>query len=121
MFVNVGYLDYCWVCGGDGTNTSVSGDLEECGGCGGTGNPPSTPKPFEVFVKVGHADPCEQAYTESLGRVLSIALQYGVPPEELIHQLEDLKCVPHPDPEGGYIQSPSDGIAKMLRKFISTT
>jgi len=74
--------------------------------------------PFEVFVVVGHSNPCEHAHNEALARILSTALRFGVPVEALIDQLIDIKCAPQPDPEGGFIKSPADGIAKVLQRFI---
>ncbi len=75
--------------------------------------------PFEIFAIIGHANPCEHAHLEGLARTISTALRFGVPVEALIQQLKGIKCTPQPDPEGGYIESPADGIAKVLQRFIS--
>jgi len=76
-------------------------------------------QPFEVFATIGHNDPCERAYLEALTRMISTALRFYTPIESIISQLEGIKCVPQPDPEGGYIESPADGIAKVLKRFIA--
>lgn len=74
-------------------------------------------KPFEIFVNIGHTDPCEKAYLEALARTISVGLQYGVPAQEYIEQLEGIECVPGWD-EGNLIKSPADAIARALKEFI---
>lgn len=75
-------------------------------------------KPFEVFTTVSKSDSCEKGYLEALSRSISLGLQYGVPAQEYVDQLEDIECVSgwH---EGNQIKSPADAIAFALREFIS--
>ena len=75
-------------------------------------------KPFEVFIRIGHTDPCEKAYLEALARTISVGLQYGVPAQEYIKQLKDIECVPGWD-KGNLIRSPADAIARALKEFIN--
>tara|TARA_Y100000310_G_C20603818_1_gene774442 strand:- start:470 stop:736 length:267 start_codon:yes stop_codon:yes gene_type:complete len=76
--------------------------------------------PYEVFINIEDSDQCERGFLEALGRVLSIALGYGVPVEELINQLNGIRCVPVSDPfRGRMIKSPADGVARVLEDFIS--
>lgn len=77
---------------------------------------PSTGAAVEVFAKLGKAGGCESAHLESLTRVMSIALQYGVPLEALIHTLRQVTC--HPFMVGGDLEntSPADAIAHVLER-----
>lgn len=76
-------------------------------------------KPFEVFIQIGHANPCESAWLEALGRAISTGLRYGVPAEEFIEQFIGIECVPAPDPDRqGFVKSPADGVAKVLADVL---
>jgi len=44
---------------------------------------PETGEPFEVFANIGHSGGFTNSFTESLGKVISTALQAGVDPEEM--------------------------------------
>ena len=46
--------------------------------------------PVEVILTTGKAGDEQNADAEALGRVVSIALQYGVPPEAIIHTLRGI-------------------------------
>lgn len=75
--------------------------------------------PFEVFVNMGKAGSCEKAWIEALTRSVSLGLRYGVPASEYIDQLSNLQCVPVPDESrGGFVHSPADGVAKVLKDFV---
>ena len=75
-------------------------------------------KPFEVFVALGHTDPCERAWIEATSRAISTGLRYGVPVSEFIKQLSGISCVPVPNGNGGFTLSPADAMAGVLRKFV---
>ena len=77
-------------------------------------------KPFETFIVLGKAGSCEQAWIEALARAISIGFRFGVPPGEYIRQLRGIQCGdPIPDPNRqGFIRSPADAIALVLRDFI---
>ena len=70
--------------------------------------------PVEVFATVGKAGACDAATTEALGRLMSTALQYGVPIESIIKQLDGITCCPvwH---EARQIKSLADGIGYVLK------
>jgi len=71
-------------------------------------------RPIEVFATVGKAGACEAATTEALGRLTSTALQYGVPVETIIKQLDGITCCPvwH---DKRQIKSLADGIGYILK------
>ena len=70
--------------------------------------------PIEVFATVGKAGACEAATTEALGRLISTALQYGVPVETITKQLDGITCCPvwH---DARQIKSLADGIGYILK------
>lgn len=76
--------------------------------------------PFEVFIHLGKAGTTVNTLTEALGRVLSLALQYSVPPIELINQLEGIKAgeSKHTQGDGEVTTSIPDAIALALEKVV---
>lgn len=74
--------------------------------------------PCEVFVIKGKSGGCVGAYAEAVGRLASIALASGVPPEHIIKQLKGIRC-PHPKlTNDGTILSCPDGIGRILERFL---
>jgi len=73
---------------------------------------------FEVFVRTGHSGLCLFAQNEAIGRLISLALRSGVPAEEIVRQLKNIRC-PKPllTPEGT-ITSCADAIAKTIEAFL---
>ena len=51
-----------------------------------------TTVPREVFVTLGKAGGCSGAYTEALGRLISIILKSGAPMSEVHTQLRGITC-----------------------------
>ena len=49
---------------------------------------------YEVFATVGKSGACESATTEAVCRLISTALQYGVPLDVLTKQLTGITCCP---------------------------
>ena len=77
-------------------------------------------KLFEVFAKLGKSGGCAMSQLEALTRLVTLALRYDIPPEEIIKQLSQLKC-PSPGLEDGeQIFSCADAIAKVLSKKETT-
>lgn len=64
----------------------------------------------EVFARLGKAGGCALSQTEALGRVISLALRYGVPIEELREQLQGIRC----NAPKGEVLSCADAVAKGL-------
>ena len=78
---------------------------------------PETGLPIEVFAKLGKAGGCESAHLEALTRVISVALQYGVPLEDLVHTLRQVTCHPYMIGNDELANtSPADAIAHVLEK-----
>ncbi|MFA6511592.1 MAG: adenosylcobalamin-dependent ribonucleoside-diphosphate reductase [Patescibacteria group bacterium] len=74
--------------------------------------------PFEVFATIGKTGGFFATQTESLCRLISLALSTGVKPEEIIKQLQGIRG---PDifwHEGGQVLSLPDAIAKVLARHI---
>jgi len=72
---------------------------------------------FEVFTNIGRSGGCAQATTEALCRMISIALRSGVAVEEIVEQLEGIRC-PHigPSVKGDKpVLSCPDAIARAIK------
>lgn len=73
---------------------------------------------FEVFTKTENAGDCSRCQAEALTRSISLGLRYGVPPEEYINQLQNLRCEKQIFDSGGTIKSCPDAIAQVLDNII---
>jgi len=83
-------------------------------------------KPLEIFMNIGKSGQILNTLTEALGRSISIALQRGVPVEDIIKTLINInsdKIAWHKfeetDKRPTQILSIPDGIAKLLSKYYS--
>ena len=81
--------------------------------------------PIEVFVQAGTAGTM-QGTINALCRVISTALQHGVPParivKAMIGQADGLPPViwPGGPPQGGTVRSVADAIARVLSRWLPT-
>jgi len=78
--------------------------------------------PLEVIIKMGRSGGCLRALLETIGRLISLALQYGVPVEEIATTLKGVRCERAFPPNGGpgkAILSCPDAIAKNLERSIA--
>ncbi|MDM7323543.1 MAG: ribonucleoside-diphosphate reductase, adenosylcobalamin-dependent, partial [Thermus sp.] len=71
-------------------------------------------KPIEVILTSGKAGDEANADSEALGRVVSIALQYGVPPEAIMRTLRGINGGLYGTYQGRLVSSKADLIAVAL-------
>lgn len=75
-------------------------------------------EPFEVFATVGKAGAKAAAYTEAIGRLISMALQYNIPLDAI---KKELRGIAGGEPYGmgpRRVLSVPDGIAIAIEKFL---
>ena len=73
-------------------------------------------KPWEVFCTIGKSGAGVMAKAEVTGRLASLALRHGIPVEEVIHQLLDIRG-DHPTPfKAGVVKSIPDAVGKILEE-----
>ncbi len=76
--------------------------------------------PIEVFVHLGKSGSTIMAFSEAIGRLVSLALRSRINPKDLIRQLEGIKSGPAiRQPEGFFVFSVPDAIAQALKKFLN--
>ena len=73
----------------------------------------------EVVAWTGKSGACEHAGSEAIGRLISTAIQFGVPIPVLVKQLRGIECCPQ-FWNGQRITSPPDGIAQILENTFHT-
>lgn len=74
----------------------------------------------ETFVQVGKPGSTVLAFTDALGRLISLALRSGVKPTEIIDQLSMIKgSRPVMQEDGQVVFSVPDAIAKAMERYIS--
>ena len=71
--------------------------------------------PFEVFAAGGKSGGCEEAQTQAITRLATLAMRYHIPLEEITRQLTGIVCCPWFD-NGIVIGSPADAIAEAMRR-----
>jgi ribonucleoside-diphosphate reductase alpha chain len=73
-------------------------------------------RPFEVFCSIGKSGYSTMADAEAIGRLISLALRSGIPPEEVVSQLKGIGGSEPTFHNGNLIQSIPDAVAQMLEK-----
>jgi ribonucleoside-diphosphate reductase alpha chain len=83
-------------------------------------------RPVELFVQLGKGGQYLNTLTESIGRVISIALQHGVPIDQIVKTLIGINSdnpswcrLSDTDDKPAQILSVPDGLAKLLDRFYS--
>jgi len=79
---------------------------------------PDTGEPFEVFANIGHSGGFTNSFTESLGKVVSTALQAGVDPNEIVDELCGTRSPKVAWDRGEQIQSIPDAIGTAMRRYL---
>jgi ribonucleoside-diphosphate reductase alpha chain len=72
----------------------------------------------EVFTQMGKAGGCAASQSESVSRMVSLALRSGIEADAILRQLSGIRC---PSPlwqNGEMILSCSDAIAKAMRQYV---
>jgi len=74
---------------------------------------------FEVFIYLGKSGSATMAFTEAIGRLISLALRSGVPVSEVVKQLKGIKSAnPVRQEDGEIVYSVPDAIAKAIEKYM---
>ncbi|MDI6851082.1 MAG: ribonucleotide reductase N-terminal alpha domain-containing protein [bacterium] len=74
---------------------------------------------FEVFIYLGKSGSQTMAFTEAIGRLISLALRSGVPVSEVVKQLKGIKSsTPVRQENGEVVYSVPDAIAKAIEKYL---
>ena len=88
-------------------------------GCGSiyvTVNHDETGRPFELFTQIGKAGGCAASQTESIGRLVSMALRAGLDINEIRSQLMGISCHQPAWEKGTRILSCADAISKAIAR-----
>jgi len=77
--------------------------------------------PLEVMMHMGKSGDCQRAWIESVGRLSSLALRYGIPAEDIVKELKGIRCSGSQPPsrkKGEGCTSCPDAIAKSLEEAL---
>jgi len=75
--------------------------------------------PFEVFVQLGKSGSASMAFTEAIGRLISLALRSGIKPSAIIDQLKLIRgSRPVMQESGEVVFSVPDAIAKAMAEYL---
>jgi len=74
--------------------------------------------PFEVFANLGKSGGYTQSFTQSLGRMTSLALRTGADAEEVVKQLDDIRSPQIAWDQGTQIHSVPDAIAEAMKRHM---
>lgn len=85
-------------------------------GCGNLYITPnwSNGKLLEVFATLGKSGGCASCQLEAITRAVSLGLRYGIPAEEYIRELKEIRCPSPATDSGQTILSCPDAIGKVL-------
>lgn len=72
-------------------------------------------KIFELFADLGKAGGCAKCQLEAIARCVSLGLRCGIPAQEFIEELKDLKC---PGSNGTSQLSCPDAISRALQEAM---
>ena len=72
-------------------------------------------KPFEVFVAGGKSGGCDEAQSQAITRLVTLALRHNAETDEITKQLAGIVCCPHWE-NGQIIGSLADAISEALKR-----
>jgi ribonucleoside-diphosphate reductase alpha chain len=90
-------------------------------GCGAmyvTINQDQEGAPFELFTQIGKAGGCAASQTESIGRLVSLALRSGIDMDDIRQQLLGISCHQPAWEKGMKITSCADAISKSIGRWL---
>jgi ribonucleoside-diphosphate reductase alpha chain len=74
---------------------------------------------LEVFANLGKSGSSAMAFTEAIGRLISLALRSGVKPAAVIDELSLIRGLrPVPQEDGTFVVSVPDAIAKAMEEYL---
>jgi len=76
-------------------------------------------RPFEIFPELGKSTGCQNAQTETIGKLGSIMLRIGVDPAMIIFFLKGIQCDKTTGSRAKQILSCADAVAKCLERFLA--
>ncbi len=74
--------------------------------------------PMEVFGMLGKSGTCARSYAAAMTRCVSIGLRYGIPIDEFIHQLSDIRCPAQIWADGEHVKSCPDAVALGVKQIL---
>ncbi len=74
--------------------------------------------PLEVFAYLDKSGSTMQASTEAIGKLSSVGLQYGVPPDEIVDQLKGISGPNVGWDDGDAVESIPDGIGTAFERYL---
>jgi ribonucleoside-diphosphate reductase alpha chain len=74
---------------------------------------------FELFATLGKSGGYTSSFTEAVSRLVSLALRSGVPPEEIVKQLDGIRSPKLAFDKRDKILSVPDALSKAIRRHIS--
>lgn len=73
---------------------------------------------FEVFAEMGKSGGVVPGFTEALGRMISMSIRYGVPPERVVKHLEGIRSPKFDWDNGERVDSIPDAIAMAIDRYL---
>lgn len=74
----------------------------------------------EVFAQIGKSGGFMNSFTESIARLVSMALRSGIPAGDIIESLEDIRSPKIAWDDGDKVQSIPDGIATAIERYLNS-
>ena len=74
---------------------------------------------FEVFARIGKSGGYTASFTEAIARLSSLCLRSGIPPQQVVQQLEGIRSPKVTFDRGEQVHSVPDGIAKAMTRYMN--
>ena len=73
---------------------------------------------FEVFARIGKSGGYTASFTEAIARLTSLCLRSGIPPEQVVEQLEGIRSPKVTFDRGEQVHSVPDAMAKAMTRYM---